>query len=115
MTINRKIQEKRDEYRVQIINDSEMKITGKNYYCHKIKINDKWEITQLAHRMMKSDRPDYRREILALKLHRPSPKSGGIFYKNLKRDSKIFIFISKCFFDRLVCFLQIFLHQIISQ
>ena len=61
MAINRKNQEKRDEYRVQIINDKEMKITGKNYYCHKVKINDKWEITQLAHRMMKSDRPDYRR------------------------------------------------------
>lgn len=44
MAINRKNQEKRDEYRVQIINDHEMKITGKNYYCHKIKINDKWEI-----------------------------------------------------------------------
>ena len=61
MAINRKNQEKRDEYRVQIINDHEMKITGKNYYYHKIKINDKWEIMQLAHRMMKSDRPDYRR------------------------------------------------------
>ena len=61
MAINRKNQEKRDEYRVQVINDKEMKITGKNYYCHKIKINDKWEITQLAHRMMKSDRPYYRR------------------------------------------------------
>ena len=61
MAINRIIQEKRDEYRVQLINDKEMKITGKNYYCHKVKINDKWEIMQLAHRMMKSDRPYYRR------------------------------------------------------
>ena len=42
MAIIRKIQEKRDEYRVRLI-------------------NDKWEIMQLAHRMMKSDRPDYRR------------------------------------------------------
>lgn len=46
---------------------------------------------------------------------KPSPKGGGIFYENLKHNSKIFISISKCFFDRLVCFLQIFLHQIISQ
>ena len=61
MAIIRKNQKKRDEYRVQLINDKEMKITGKNFYCHKDKINDKWEITQLAHRMMKSDRPDYRR------------------------------------------------------
>ena len=61
MAIIRKIQEKRDEYQVQLINDKEMKITGKNYYCHKVKINDKWVITQLAHKMMKSDRPDYLR------------------------------------------------------
>ena len=61
MAIIRKIQEKRDEYEVQLINDKEMKITGKNYYCHKVKINDKWVITRLAHKMMKSDRPDYLR------------------------------------------------------
>ena len=61
MAIIRKIQEKRDEYRVRLINDKEMKITGKNYYCHKVKINDNWEIMQLAHKMMKSDRPDYLR------------------------------------------------------
>ena len=42
MAIIRKNQEKRDEYRVQLITDKEMKITGKNYYCHKVKINDKW-------------------------------------------------------------------------
>lgn len=61
MAIIRKIQEKRDEYQVQLINDKEMKITGKNYYCHKVKVNGKWVITKLAHKMMKSDRPDYLR------------------------------------------------------
>ena len=49
MAINRKIQEKRDEYRVRLINDKEIKINGK---C---------EIVKIAHRMMKSDLTDYRR------------------------------------------------------
>ena len=61
MAINRKNQEKRDEYRTRLINDNEMVTIGKNYYRQKVKINGKWEIVKLAHRMMKSDRPYYRR------------------------------------------------------
>ena len=61
MAINRKNQEKRDEYRTRLINDNEMVTTGKNYCCQKVKINGKWEIVKLVHRMMKSDRPHYRK------------------------------------------------------
>lgn len=39
MAINRKNQEKRDEYRTRLINDNEMVTIGKNYYCQKVKIN----------------------------------------------------------------------------
>ena len=50
-----------------ITNNTNVKIIGRNtiieqdedYYCCRVKIGDKWEIIKLAHRMKKSDRPDY--------------------------------------------------------
>lgn len=47
MAINRKNQEKRDEYRTRLINDNEMVTIGKNYYCQKVKINGKWKSLSL--------------------------------------------------------------------
>lgn len=50
-----------------IINNTRIKIISRktiieqdeDYYCCRVKVSDKWEIIKLAHRMKKSDRPDY--------------------------------------------------------
>lgn len=50
-----------------IINNTRIKIISRktiieqdeDYYCCRVKVGDKWEIIKLAHRMKKSDRPDY--------------------------------------------------------
>ena len=45
--------------RIKIISRKTIIEQDEDYYCCRVKVGDKWEIIKLAHRMKKSDRPDY--------------------------------------------------------
>ena len=48
-----------DDTSVKIISRNAIIEQDEDYYCCRVKVSDKWEIIKLAHRMKKSDRPDY--------------------------------------------------------
>jgi hypothetical protein len=48
-----------DDTSVKIISRNAIIEQDEDYYCCRVKVGDKWEIIKLAHRMKKSDRPDY--------------------------------------------------------
>lgn len=48
-----------DDTNIKIIGSKTIIEQDKDYCCCRVKIGDKWEIIKLAHRMKKSDRPDY--------------------------------------------------------
>ena len=48
-----------DDTTVKIIGRKTIIEQDEDYYCCRVKVGDKWEVVKLAHRMKKSDRPDY--------------------------------------------------------
>lgn len=48
-----------DDTTVKIIGRKTIIEQDEDYCCCRVKVGDKWEIVKLAHRMKKSDRPDY--------------------------------------------------------
>ena len=48
-----------DDTSVKIISRNAIIEQDEDYYCCRVKVGDKWKIIKLAHRMKKSDRPDY--------------------------------------------------------
>lgn len=48
-----------DDTTVTIIGRKTIIEQDEDYCCCRVKVGDKWEIVKLAHRMKKSDRPDY--------------------------------------------------------